>query len=171
MTRGLLTACVVVAAALAIPASSGLKNPFAEPAGASSQGTDRVTTTPPSSSQAPSSTGPTGAVTGGATTTDTATRPTLSIVPPRNPKLESRLRPLLPPGITMQQAAKGFTNQSQFVSTVHVSRNLDIPFAHLKAKIVDDRLTLGQAIQVLRPDADVGKELRRARDLTNRDLY
>ncbi len=168
MIRGLLTASVVVAAALAIPASSGLKNPFADPTGASSQGTDRVATTPPSSSQVP--TDPASPVASGPTT-NTATRPTLSMVPPRNPKLESRLRPLLPQGVTMQQAARGFVNQNQFVSAVHVSRNLDIPFARLKAKIVDDRLTLGQAIQVLKPDADVGKELRRARDLTARDLY
>lgn len=168
MIRGLLTACVVVATALAIPASSGFRNPFAEPAGA--QGTDRVATTP-SSSQAPSSTAPAGTVASGTTTSDTPTRATLSMAPPRNRKVESRIAPLLPAGMTMQQAAKGFVNQNQFVSVVHVSRNLDLPFAQLKAKIVDDRLTLGQAIQMLRPDADVGKELRRARDLTNRDLY
>jgi len=163
MIRGLLTACVVVVAALVIPASSGLKNPLAEPAGAASQGKDRVTTAPTSSSPAPSSTAP--------ATSDTGTRATLSMVPPRNPKLESRLRPFLPPGVTMQEAAKGFVNQSQFVSAVHVSRNLNIPFARLKAKVVNDRMTLSQAIQVLRPDADVAKELRRARDLTTRDLY
>jgi hypothetical protein len=167
MTRGLLTACIVVAAALAIPASSGLKNPLGEPAGAASQDGDGTVAAPPAATQAPSS-GPTTSATSSDTTTK---RPTLSLVPPRNPKLESRLRPLLPPDMTMRQAAKGFVSQTQFVSAVHVSRNLDIPFGDLKAKILNDRLTLGQAIQVMRPDADVSKELRRARDLTNRDLY
>jgi hypothetical protein len=90
---------------------------------------------------------------------------------PRNPKLESRLHALLPPGMTVRQAAQGFGDQNQFVSTVHVSRNLDIPFIKLKAKIVDERLSLGQAIQALRPDADVSKELTRAREMTPKDIY
>jgi hypothetical protein len=170
MIRALLSACVVAAAAMAMPASSGLKSPLAEPAGASEQGSDRVATAPSSSSPAAPA-APISKTPGSTATSDTGTRATLSIVPPRNPKLESRLRPLLPSNMTMQQAAKGFVNQHQFVSAVHVSRNLDIPFALLKSKIVDERLTLGQAIQVLRPDADVSKELRRARDLTARDLY
>ncbi len=163
MIRGLLTACAVVAAALAMPASSGLKDPLTDPTGASTQGSERVATTP----TAPSQTPPASVIAGG----NEAPRPTLSMVPPSNPKLEKRIQPLLPQGMTIRQAAKGFVNQSQFVSVVHVANNLDIPFERLKGKIVSDRLTLGQAIQALKPDADVGKELRRARDLTNRDLY
>jgi hypothetical protein len=151
MTRGLFAASAMVAATLAIgPASSGLIYPLAQRAGTSVQRTDPVGTTTP--------------------TSDTASRPTLSMVP-RNPKLESRLHALLPPGMTVRQAAQGFGDQNQFVSTVHVSRNLDIPFIKLKAKIVDERLSLGQAIQALRPDADVSKELTRAREMTPKDIY
>jgi hypothetical protein len=90
---------------------------------------------------------------------------------PRNAKLQSRLGELLPAGMSVREAAAGFGDQSQFVSAGHVSRNLGIPFSQLKAKIVDEQMSLGQAIQSLRPDADVWQELTRVRDLASRDLY
>lgn len=99
-----------------------------------------------------------------------ASRPTLTMAP-RNSKLEARLITLLPQGLSMREAARGFEDYLQFASAVHVSHNLGIPFTNLKAKIVDEGSSLGQAIQVLRPDADVWQELTRARDMTSRDLY
>lgn len=171
MTRGMFTASIAVVAALAIPASSGLVNPLADQAGTANLGDARVavaTTTVPAVAEAPAPSAP--AVTAmNHVPRDTTARPTLSMVP-RNPKLQSRLRALLPPGLTVRQAARGFVDQSQFVSAVHVSRNLDIPFDKLKAKIVEDRMSLGQAIQVMRPDANVWRELTRARDETTRDI-
>lgn len=174
MTRGLFTASVVAAAAMAIgPASSGLLNQLAQQATPSVRGTgDRTAVVPPSSLRVPSSSEPEAPapIEHGAFTNDTAPRPALTMVP-RNRKLESRLRAMLPSGMTVRQAAQGFSDQGQFVSAVHVSRNLDIPFTRLKSKIVDERLTIGQAIQVLRPDADVWRELTRARDQVSRDPY
>lgn len=91
---------------------------------------------------------------------------TLSIVPvPRNPRVVARLKAMLPPGVGVQEAATGFQNQAQFIAAVQVSHNLDIPFARMKAKVVDEGLSLGQAILALRPGADVSRELARARDL------
>jgi len=60
---------------------------------------------------------------------------------------------LLPAGATVATASTGFRNQGEFVSALHVSRNLNIPFAGLKAKLTGDHPeSLGQAVHDLRPD-------------------
>lgn len=71
----------------------------------------------------------------------------------RNPQLSSRLEALLPAGMTLTDAAAGFKNQGQFIAALHVSKNLGIPFADLKAKMTgDSHESLGQSIHELRPD-------------------
>jgi hypothetical protein len=60
----------------------------------------------------------------------------------------------------------GFRNQAQFVATVQVSKNLEIPFPLLKSKVVGEGMSLGQAIKAVRPDANVSRELSRARQMT-----
>ena len=89
---------------------------------------------------------------------------------PKNPKLVARLQALLPPGTDINVAAQNFRNQGAFVSAVHVSHNLDIEFSALKAKIVDEKMSLGQAIQSLRGTADASAEVRRAELQTADDL-
>jgi hypothetical protein len=101
-----------------------------------------------------------------ATTTTTPTGPNV----PRNPRLVARLQTLLPPGTDMTLAAAGFKNQGQFIAAVHVSKNLGIPFADLKSSMVDDGLSLGQSIQVLRPGVDSTLEASRATRQARRDL-
>lgn len=103
----------------------------------------------------------------GTTTAHTTTIPTAL---PRNPKLVARLQALLPAGTDINLAALGFRNQGQFVAAVHVSRNLGIPFSSLKAKMVDEGVSLGQAIQNLRPRADATGEVRRAEFQASEDL-
>ena len=85
--------------------------------------------------------------------------------------------------MTLDQASKGFKNQGQFIAALHVSRNLNIPFADLKTAMTGINptvkpgtgttpttgttttttgtptsetklLSLGQAIQKLRPGTD-----------------
>jgi hypothetical protein len=87
----------------------------------------------------------------------------------QNPRLASRVGTLLPEGMTLQSASEGFRNQGQFIAALHVSRNLGIPFAQLKAQILTGR-SLGQAIADLRPaltstevDADVRVAERQTR--------
>ena len=89
---------------------------------------------------------------------------------PHNPKLAAKLQPLLPAGMTMEQAAGGFRNQGQFIAALHVSQNLGIPFADLKMKMVADGMSLGQSIQSLRPSADADVEAERAMTEARRDL-
>jgi hypothetical protein len=66
------------------------------------------------------------------------------------------------PGLDINVAALGFKNQGQFIAAVHVSNNLGIPFVDLKSAMVDDGLSLGRAIQRLRPAANGEVESTRA---------
>jgi hypothetical protein len=119
---------------------------------------------------------------------------TLTTTPVKNPKLEARLLALLPAGTTIQDASQGFKNWGQFVAATHVSNNLNIPFAELKARMTGitpgtipgssvqtSPMSLGQAIQSFKstaptPDAGtwsptkVQTEVKRAEDAANVDL-
>ena len=61
-------------------------------------------------------------------------------------------------------AASGFRRLELFVATVHASNTLAIPFFELKRRIVRDGMTLGQAIQDIRPTSHYWLEARRAED-------
>jgi hypothetical protein len=70
-----------------------------------------------------------------------------------NPKLADKLKTMLPPNTTLKDAALGFKNEGQFIAALHVSKNLNIPFDQLKAKMVGPNAeSLGKAIHDLRPD-------------------
>jgi hypothetical protein len=117
---------------------------------------------------------PKGSATGNphaAATTVTATTPTTK----PNPNLQQRLQVLLP-GINVTDAAKGFKNWGQFVAAAHVSHNLNIPFADLKAKMTGSTpMSLGQAIHALKPagtatDSDVKREVKKAETEADEDF-
>ena len=80
----------------------------------------------------------------------------------RDPQLASRISQRLPAKIDVTWASSGFRNLGQFVSAVTASSNLEIPFVTLKARMLDEGMSLGQAIRELRPSADHRKEARRA---------
>jgi hypothetical protein len=82
----------------------------------------------------------------------------------RNLVLADGLRGRLPRGADLNAAAAGFRRLELFVATVHASNNLDIPFSELKRRIVNDGMTLGQAIQDIRPRSRYWDEARRAED-------
>src|SRR5262249_28006584 len=88
-----------------------------------------------------------------------------------NPKLDSKLQSLLPAGTNLQTAASGFKNLGQFVSAVHVSHNLGIPFDQLKAKMVGPPSeSLGKAIHDLKPTANAKAETKKAESEAHEDL-
>ncbi len=81
----------------------------------------------------------------------------------RNPELRDRVRELLPPGTDARAAASGFKNQGQFIAALHVSKNLNIPFDQLKARMTgSDSMSLGKAIHDLRPDMPENQAKREA---------
>jgi hypothetical protein len=82
----------------------------------------------------------------------------------RNTQLASKLQQRLPQGTDLMLAAGGFRNLGQFVAAVNVSNNLGIPFTQLKTQMVDNKLSLGQAIQKLRPGSDSQIAVQAERD-------
>ena len=88
-----------------------------------------------------------------------------------NKKLAAKLQSLLPKGTNLQTAASGFKNLGQFVAAVHVSNNLGIPFAQLKAKMLGPPAeSLGKAIQQLKPTAQAKTERKKAERQAKDDL-
>jgi len=76
--------------------------------------------------------------------------------------LAGSLAKRLPKGTDLRAAASGFRTLGDFVAAVHVSSNLKIPFADVKARMMNGG-TLGTAIATLRPELDSQIEARRAR--------
>ncbi|HVJ09581.1 MAG TPA: hypothetical protein VM554_14480 [Acidisarcina sp.] len=88
-----------------------------------------------------------------------------------NTKLSSNLDKLLPQGTTAQQACSGFKNVGQCAAAIHVSHNLDIPFADLKSKVTgSNSVSLGSAIKDLKPNVDVKPELKKAKHQAEQDV-
>jgi hypothetical protein len=78
--------------------------------------------------------------------------------------LASRIDKLLPAGTDLKTAESGFKSPGQFIAALHVSRDLNIPFDQLKAKVTGvtmqatgqttttTPMSLGKAIHELRPN-------------------
>ena len=85
----------------------------------------------------------------------------------RNPRFAARMRQILPQGTSPRDAISGFKNEGQFYATLHASKNLDIPFDQLKAKLTgDQKVSLGEAIHTLRPElseSDIRNAVRKRR--------
>jgi hypothetical protein len=112
----------------------------------------------------------TSTTTTGTTTTTTPISPLAQKIA-SHPQLASRLKTLLPAGMTLNQAASGFKNQGQLIAALHVSRNLNIPFRQLKADMTGpDHLSLGQSIQKRRSGTSATTEVRRAETQTKEDV-
>ena len=82
----------------------------------------------------------------------------------RNAIGREAVRVRLPEDTNVLAAAGGFRRLELFVATVNASSNLAVPFAQLKRRIVNDGMTLGQAIQDIRPASKYWSEARRAEE-------
>lgn len=81
-----------------------------------------------------------------------------------HPALAAKLDKLLPTGMSPEKAESGFKSPGQFIAALHVSKNLNIPFDELKAKVTGvtmlangqttttTPMSLGKAIRALRPN-------------------
>ena len=126
------------------------------PHGASTHKTSGTTTTKSPTSKTSTTTAST--TTAGSTTTLNAVQQKLQ----KNTNLASKLQTRLH-GIDLMTAADGkWRNFGQFVSAVNVSYNLRIKFDDLKTKLLTDGMSLGQAIQALRPSVDGSAEATHA---------
>jgi len=89
----------------------------------------------------------------------------------RNTNLLSRLQSLFPDGTDLPKEAGSFRNLGQFVAAAHVSHNLDIPWTDLKAKVTGDHpVSLGKAIEDLKPDANATSEAGKAEKEADTDV-
>jgi hypothetical protein len=89
----------------------------------------------------------------------------------RNPQLNAKVSALLPPGMTLKKAAKGFSSERQFLSALHAAKDLGIPFAQLKAEMTGhDHDTLTQAIRELKPSVDARTAAKTAQQEASTDL-
>ncbi len=91
-----------------------------------------------------------------------------------NATLAARARVLLPAGTNLQTAAAGFKDAQQLLLVEHVARDLNIPFAQLKATVTGaNPESLKQSVGALRPDlssATIRADLKVARQETKADL-
>jgi hypothetical protein len=89
----------------------------------------------------------------------------------KNTHLAIQLQGMFPPGTDLQQASSGFKNLGQFVAAAHVSKNLGIPFDQLKTKTTgDSSVSLGKAIQELRPEANAKSEEKKAEQQAREEI-
>ena len=105
------------------------------------------------------------ATTSATTTKTTTSATTLSPVQlklQKNKNLFTMLEGRLPKGTDVIAAAERFRNLGQFVAAVNVSNNLQIPFTELRARMLDEGMSLGQAIKAERNDVDATIEVQRA---------
>jgi hypothetical protein len=88
-----------------------------------------------------------------------------------NTHLAGRLQGLFPAGTDLQQASSGFKNLGQFVAAAHVSKNLGIPFDQLKLRMTGESpVSLGKAIQELRPEAAARSEAKKAEQQAKEEI-
>ena len=105
------------------------------------------------------------------TTTTTATLNPIAAKISRHPQQAARIERMLPVGMTLNQASRGFRNQGQFIAALHVSQNLHIPFRDLKRAMTGpNAMSLGQAIHTLRPSTDADAAVRRANTQAQSDV-
>ena len=92
----------------------------------------------------------------------------------QNKVLSNRLSAILEqqnPRVTdMQMASQGFGSLCQFVTAVHISHNLGIPFDQLKTAVLTNG-SLGKAIPTIKPNADTKAELWKAAVQSADDLH
>ena len=126
--------------------------------GGSTKHADTSSTTTKKSSTTTASTSTTSNTGTGSTTTLTPVQQKLV----KNTNLADKLRTRLP-GVDLLTAADGFKNLGQFVAAVNVSANHPgVEFMELKTRMVDQGMSLGQALQDVKKTANVTAEVTKA---------
>lgn len=106
-----------------------------------------------------------GASTKPASTTNTTTLTGVQQKLQKNTNLADKLRTRLPEGADLMKSADGFKELGQFVAAVNVSANHEgVTFTELKTRMVDEGMSLGQALQDVKKlsNTTAGTEARRA---------
>jgi hypothetical protein len=67
-----------------------------------------------------------------------------------NPEQLARIKPMLPEGLTLEQASAGFRNQGQFIAALNAAKKNSVKFVDLQKAMTVDGLSLGQAVKQLK---------------------
>jgi len=87
------------------------------------------------------------------------------------PQLNARIIAMLPKGMTLNQASRGFKNQGQFIAALNVSQNLGCDcFRQVKADMTVKHMSLGQSIQDVKKTANTSVEVHRAETEADHDV-
>ena len=90
------------------------------------------------------------------TTTTTTSTPTGTTLTPvqqklqKNTNLANKIQSRLPAGTDLMLAAAGFRNLGQFNAAVNASYNHQLSFTEIKTRMVDQGMSLGQAVKEVR---------------------
>jgi hypothetical protein len=144
------------------------------------------TTTTGTTSDTTSGTNATSTTEAGNTTTPIVVSNPLADKISGKPKLAAKIASRLPSDMTLAQATTGFKNQGQFIAAVNVSNNLGIDFVKLQTAMTgqtvkvdpktdaitttptgDAPLSLGRAIQTLKPGVDADAAVQKAQTQTS----
>jgi hypothetical protein len=79
-----------------------------------------------------------------------------------DPALHQRLAPVLNQGADVAIAAEGFADAAQFAAVAYAARNTGVPFMLLKHRVLEEGMTLADAIQASQPTANGVLEAERA---------
>lgn len=94
----------------------------------------------------------------------------MSSVAVTSPDLHDRLRKVLFKGTKVEVAAEGFRDGLQFATFAHASRNTMVPLVLLKHRVLNQGMTLAEAIHESKPDLDAIGEAARAREMAKSDI-
>ena len=110
-------------------------------------------------------------------TSSTTTTPALNPIAAKissKPQLNTKITGMLPGGISLDRASNGFKNQGQFIAALHAAQNLGCVtatcFMKFKADMVQNGMSLGQAIQHAKATANATTEAQHAESQANDDL-
>lgn len=88
-----------------------------------------------------------------------------------SPLLTARVQGLLPTTINVRDAAEGFKDLDQFLTAVHATDNLNIPFTALKTRLTGKKpQTFTAAIHELNPNVNAEMEAARAESEAKDDI-
>lgn len=77
--------------------------------------------------------------------------------------VQRHAKSLLTWGTDTSKAADGFANAEQFVTVAYAAKNTEVPFMLLKHRVLNENVTLAEAIRTSKPELDATLEADRAR--------
>jgi len=85
-------------------------------------------------------------------------------------ELAKRLKPVLNDTTPIDRVSREFQTVEDFAATLHASRNIHVPFPELKRLVVDEGMSLAEAIHEVKPAANASLEADLARSEARADL-